>query len=62
MYFKAQLEVGKHKDERIMHISARDIIHAMDITKKIRNVRRLVSLSPISYEDYMKGVDKKYDK
>lgn len=60
MYFRANLEVGrKKKDERIMFISARSIIGAMDITKKIR-WSRLIELVPVTYEDYMKGVDKKY--
>ncbi len=62
MYFRACLEVGKKKkDERIMFISARDIIHAMDITKKIR-WSDLKNLKPVTHEEYMKGVALKYKK
>jgi hypothetical protein len=62
MYFKACLEVGrKKKDERIMYISARDIVHAMEITKKIRwSTYKYVK--PVSYDEYMKGVALKYRK
>lgn len=60
MYFKANLEVGKKKkSERILFISAKDIIEAMDTTKRIRWSRMLL-LKPINYEEYMKGVDRKY--
>lgn len=58
MYFRAQLETEKN-DERIMFLSAKDIIQAMDVTKKIRK-SRIITLNPINYETYMKGVDKKY--
>ena len=60
MYFRATLEVGKKKkDERIMFIAAKSIVDAMDVTRKIR-WSRLMILIPVTHEDYMKGVDKKY--
>lgn len=60
MYFKARLEVGKHKNERIMHIAERDMMKALDVTNKIRN-SKLLEIKKIDRNDYKKGLDKKYD-
>jgi len=61
MYFKASLEIVTKKatDERIMFIQAKDIVGAMDITKKIR-YSKFKLIEPISHKDYMAGVDRKY--
>ena len=62
LYFKAVLEVTnfkKQKDERVMYLQARDIIHAMDMTRRIRG-SQFKTILPISYSDYMSGVDLKY--
>jgi hypothetical protein len=62
MYFKANLEVTnwkKQKDERILFVQAKDIVQAMDITKKIKG-SQIWRLAPISYKEYMGGVDLKY--
>lgn len=61
-HFKISLETGKNLSEsRILFVRANDIIDALNISKKIRD-SHLSYLIPISYEDYMKGVSKKYDK
>lgn len=61
-YYKAILEIGrKKKHERVMYIQRPTILEALDVTKKIRS-SDLQRIEPISYEEYMKGVDKKYDK
>lgn len=63
MYFKACLEIKNRKnqvDEEIMFIQARDIVQAMDITKKKRG-SRFKTIDPISHKDYMAGVDLKYN-
>lgn len=59
-HFKINLETGKKGScSRILYVRAVDIIHALGISKKIR-YSKLRSIVPISYEEYMKGVDKKY--
>jgi|GEM_PF-2555064 len=59
-YFKIILETGKKKStSRIMYIRAVNAVDAMLISNKVRGAR-LVSIHSITYEDYMKGVDKKY--
>lgn len=60
-YFRISLETGKKQNlERILFVRASNIIAAMDISKKIRG-STLKSIAPISFENYMKGVSKKYD-
>ncbi len=61
-HFKIVLETGKKKSSsRVMYVKAGDIIDALTISKKIRG-GNLTSISPITYKEYMAGVDKKYDK
>ena len=63
-YFKACLDVVNFKkqvDERIMHIVAKNIIQAMDITKKIKG-SQLKYLIPETKKEYDAGVSLKYDK
>ncbi len=61
-HFRIYLETGKKRSNgREMHVKAPDIIAAMDISKKIRG-STLKSIVPETYEEYMKGVDKKYDR
>jgi hypothetical protein len=58
MYFKANLEI-EEKDEKVLFIAALNIVQAMDITRKIRK-SRIKILKPITYEEYMQGIDLKY--
>ncbi len=65
-HFKVTLETGKKRSEnRILFVKAgqgdeaNGILHAYTIGKKIRD-SRIVAVIPVSYEAYMKGVDKKY--
>ena len=61
-HFRIYLETGKKRSNgREMFVRASDILGAMDISKKIRG-STLKSIEPISFEAYMKGVAKKYDK
>lgn len=61
-HFKISLETGKKLSEsRILYVRTESIIDALNISKKIRD-SHLQEIKPISYEDYMKGVSKKYDK
>ena len=60
-HFKIVLETGKKKSSsRVMYVKASDIIDALTISKKVRG-GRLTSINPITYAEYMTGVDKKYD-
>lgn len=60
-HFKIVLETGKKRSSgRTMYVRAEDIMDALTISKKIRN-SSLASISPITFEHYMEGVDKKYD-
>jgi cytidylate kinase len=62
MYFKACLEIRNKRNkthEEIMYIQAKNIIHAMEVTKKKRG-SRFKYIKPIDYDDYMAGVDLKY--
>ena len=60
-HFKIVLETGKKRSSgRILYVRAGDIMDALTISKKIRGAN-LVQILPINYEEYMKGVDKKYD-
>jgi len=60
-HFKIVLETGKKKSSsRVMYVKALDIIDALTISKKIRG-GHLTSIIPITYKQYMSGVDKKYD-
>jgi len=61
-HFRISLETGKKLSEsRILYVRGNDIIDALNISKKIRD-SHLSTIIPVSYEDYMKGVSKKYDK
>ena len=60
-HFKISLETGKNLSEsRVLFVRTDDIIGALNISKKIRD-SHLSNIIPVSYEDYMKGVSKKYD-
>lgn len=60
-HFRIYLETGKKRsNEREMFVRAPDILAAMDISKKIRG-STLKSIIPITFDQYMTGVDKKYD-
>jgi hypothetical protein len=60
-YFKLSLETGKkHSIGRIVVVRAGDIIEAYGISKKFRKAR-CMSVTPITHEEYMQGVSKKYD-
>lgn len=62
MHFKVQLELGKKGSiGRTLYVRADNIMDAMTIGKKIRG-GKTKSIIPISYKEYMKGVDKKYEK
>ena len=56
------MEIGKKGSVgRTLYVRAENIIDAMVIGKKIR-YGKTKSITPISYKEYMKGVDKKYQK
>ena len=60
-HFKIQLETGKKKSSgRTLYVRANDIMDALTISKKIRGAN-MISINPITYKEYMSGVDKKYD-
>ena len=56
-HFKIILETDDNC--RTIFVKRMDIIEAYDVSKKIRS-KRLLSIVPISYEDYMQGVSLKY--
>lgn len=61
-HFRIYLETGKKRSNgREMFVRAPDILAAMDISKKVRG-STLKSIIPITFDEYMKGVDKKYDR
>ena len=61
MQFKIKLETGKKGSEsRNLFVRADSIIGAMDISNKVRG-SKLKEITPITYEEYMAGVRKKYD-
>jgi len=59
-HYKIVLETGKKRsNSRILYVRSKDIVGALNISKKIRD-SSLISIDPITYQVYMKGVDKKY--
>lgn len=61
-HFKISIETGKKLSiGRIIYVRSPDIIAALDISKKFRGAS-LKSIVPITFEEYMNGVSKKYDR
>jgi len=58
-HFKILLEIDNGSTCRKVYVKKENIIDAMDIAKKIRS-SRLLSIVPISYDQYMEGVSLKY--
>lgn len=46
--------------DKIMHVRAENICGALEISKKVRG--KLNHIVPITYEQYMTGVDQKYSR
>lgn len=60
LHFKVDLETGKkHSGSRTLYVREENIVDAFKIGNKIK-YGTLKSVIPITYEEYMKGVDKKY--
>jgi|APSaa5957512535_1039671.scaffolds.fasta_scaffold32217_4 hypothetical protein len=60
-HYKIILETGKKRsDSRILYVRSQDIVGALNISKKIRD-SSLIRIDPITYQAYMKGVDRKYE-
>jgi len=57
-HFKIILETDTNIDRKV-YVKRANIIEAMDVSKKIRSTR-VLSIEPITYEEYMKGVALKY--
>lgn len=57
-HYKILLEVEDNMC-RPVYVKRENIIDAMDVAKKIRS-NRLVSIVPITFEEYMLGVSNKY--
>lgn len=57
-HFKIILETDANIDRKV-YVKRANIIEAMDVSKKIRSTR-VLSIEPITYEEYMKGVALKY--
>lgn len=57
-HFKILLEIDNGTCRQV-YVKRPDIIEAMDVAKKIRSTR-LLSIVPITYEQYMEGVSSKY--
>jgi hypothetical protein len=60
-HFKILLEIDNGSTCREIYVKRVNIIEAYDVSKKIRS-SRLLSIVPITYEDYMKGVSLKYSR
>jgi hypothetical protein len=58
-HFKILLEIDNGSTCRKVYVKRENIIDAMDVAKKIRS-SRLLSIVPISYDQYMEGVSLKY--
>lgn len=56
-HFKIILETDGNC--KTVFVKRMDIIEAYDVSKKIRS-KRLLSIVPVSYNDYMEGVSRKY--
>ena len=59
-HFKILLEIDNGICREV-YVKRVNIIEAFDVSKKIRS-SRLLSIIPITYEDYMKGVSLKYSR
>lgn len=57
-HYKILLEIDNSMDRNV-YVKRANIIEAMDVSKKIRSTR-LLSIVPITYEEYMRGVSQKY--
>ena len=60
-HFKIVLEIDNGSQCRKVYVKREDIIEAYDIAKKIRS-SRMLSIIPITYDQYMEGVSLKYSK
>ncbi len=59
-HFRVTLETGKHSStSRVLYVRAENIMDAYIVGNKVR-YGKLKKVTPITYEEYMKGVDKKY--
>ena len=58
-HFKILLEIDNGSTCRKVYVKRENIVDAMDVAKKIRSTR-LLSIVPISYDQYMEGVSLKY--
>lgn len=59
-HFKILLEIDDGTCRKVF-VKRKDIIEAMDVAKKIRS-NRILSIIPITYDQYMEGVSLKYSK
>jgi len=59
-HFKILLEIDDGTCRKVF-VKREDIIEAMDVAKKIRS-NRILSIIPITYDQYMEGVSLKYSK
>jgi len=60
-HFKIVLEIDNGSQCRKVYVKREDIIEAYDVAKKIRS-SRMLSIIPITYDQYMEGVSLKYSK
>lgn len=58
-HFKILLEIDNGSSCRKLYVKRLDIIEALEVANKIRS-SKLLSIVPISYVEYMKGVSLKY--
>jgi hypothetical protein len=58
-HFEILLEIDNGSRCRKVYVKRENIIEAMEVAKKIR-AARLLSIVPISYDQYMEGVSLKY--
>jgi|TARA_Y100000034_G_C6608189_1_gene264795 hypothetical protein len=60
-HFRVVVELGKKRSQsRVLYVRADNIIDAMIVGKKVRGGKP-ISVSPITYKEYMRGVHAKYD-
>jgi len=60
-YFRISLEVGKkHSVSKTIYVRGEQITDAYTISKKIRG-GNLKAINTITQDEYLKGVDQKYD-
>jgi hypothetical protein len=58
-HFRILLEIDNGSTCRKVYVKRENIIDAMDVGKKIKS-SRILSIIPISYDQYMEGVSLKY--